>query len=358
MGTIRRAVLAAGLLALPCLSVVALAQDASVSGRAEFGGTDDQPGILIRRRPSGEEYRIPDPCQPWQGGKLRPWDRTHHMISRTLCWPGKWFDGFFASSEDDFDRSGTWVRIVGARRWQDNNERGDEVEVDASAELPHASRRLRLIFSSDDDDPAEQNEPDNNPQEVGVDEAEPTSFRTALRYAWQATEKLNLNMDVGLRSEFKTFFRTRSRFRWQMPAGWYGRLTERVFWEDPDGWGSTTTLDFDRPLSDRVNLRFTSEAELTEENNELNRDWFLSQDASLFWRVGRKTAVSFNVGASGYTDPIAAVETWQTSIRLRRNIWRPWLFYEVQPFAFWPRSDNYHGVTGVTVRLETNFGLY
>lgn len=325
--------------------------------RQEFGGPDDEPGILIRRSPAGDEYRIPDPCQPWQGGQLRPWDRTHHFISRSLCWPGQWFDGFFAAGEDTLDQSGTWVRVVGAQRWQDNNEQGDELKIDASAELPHAQRRLRLIFTSDDEGESAQDNLDELPQDVGLVDDD-TEFRTALRVALRAKERMNLDFDVGLRSELKTFVRARSRWRRALGAGWFGRLEERVFWEDPDGWGSTTTLDFDRPLSERLNLRFSTEAELTEENNELKRDWFLSQDATLFWNYSRRAAVSFNIGASGFTDPVAAVQTWYTSIRLRRNFWRPWLFYEIQPFAFWPRSDDYHGVSGITVRLETQFGLY
>lgn len=328
------------------------------AGRQEFGGRDDQPGILIRRTPGGEEYHIPDPCQPWKGGKLRPWDRTHHFISRTLCWPGKWFDGFFAAGEDNFDQSGTWVRVVGAYRWQDNHQEGDELEVDASAELPHAQRKLRLVFTSDDEGETLQDDQDNLPQDVGVAGDTGTDFRTALRVALRTTKKMNLDFDVGLRSELKTFFRARSRWRRQLTENWFGRLEEKVFWEDPDGWGSTTSLDFDRPLGEKLNLRFTTEAELTEENNELNRDWFLSQNATLFWNYSRRAAVSFNVGVDGFTDPVAKTQTWYTSIRLRRNFWRPWLFYELQPFAFWPRSDDFHGVTGITVRLETQFGLY
>lgn len=322
----------------------------------EFGGSDKEPGILIRRSPAGEEYRIPDPCQPWQGGKLRAWDRTYHLVSRTLCWPGQWFDGFFADPEDVLDQSGTWVRVVGAQRWQDDDQGGREVDVDASAELPHAQQRLRLLFSNDDESEAERNRALNEPQQVG--EEDETGFRTALRLALRATEKMDLDTDLGLRSELKTFLRIRGRWRRELGSGWYGRLREKVFWEDPDGWGSTTTLDFDRPLNDRLSLRFSSEAELTEENNERKRGWFLSQNAALFWQYSRRAAISFNVGANGFTDPVAAVETWYSSIRLRRNFWRPWLFYEVQPFAFWPRSDDYHGVSGVTLRLEMQFGLY
>lgn len=314
-------------------------------------------GVLIDDPGEDDQYRIPDPCQPWEGGRLRPWDRTHHYISRTLCWPSQWFDRFFAEPGDDvYATSGTWVRVVGARRWQDNDERADEVEVDASAELPHAERRMRLVFTSDEEDEAADNTVDTEPQEVGVDDG--GGFRTALRLALRTTDRMNLDADLGLRSEFRTFLRIRSRWRRQLSKHWYARLQERVSWEDPDGWDSTTTLDFDRPLNPRLNLRLSTEAELTEENNERNLDWQLTQDATLYWQYNRRTALSLNVGATGFTDPVAAVQSWYTSLRFRRNIWRPWLFYEIQPFAFWPRSDDYHGVSGVTVRLETQFGLY
>ena len=50
------------------------------------------------------------------------------------------------------------------------------------------------------------------------------------------------------------------------------------------------------------------------------------------------------------------MDSYRCYVRYRRQVWRPWLFVEVEPFVLWPRDQGYQGVNGVTVRLETLFG--
>ena len=63
------------------------------------------------------------------------------------------------------------------------------------------------------------------------------------------------------------------------------------------------------------------------------------------------------MGFDGFTDPVAAIETWRTSVRFRRSVWRPWFFYEIEPYVLWPRSLGYEGITGIVLRLEVQAGL-
>jgi len=44
-------------------------------------------------------------------------------------------------------------------------------------------------------------------------------------------------------------------------------------------------------------------------------------------------------------------------VRFRRSVWRPWFFYEIEPYVFWPRSLGYEGITGIVLRLEVQAGL-
>ncbi len=93
----------------------------------------------------------PNPCGHLSGEA--GWvDRTHDWMSRTVCGPTRWVDGFFIGpNEIDTEQLGTQLRIIGASRWQDNDDDGSEVKVRARAELPNAQERLSLLFQTDDD---------------------------------------------------------------------------------------------------------------------------------------------------------------------------------------------------------------
>ncbi|WP_233192242.1 hypothetical protein [Alcanivorax sp. MD8A] len=284
-------------------------------------------------------------------------DRTHGWMSRTVCGPSRWVDGFFARPDDVYeDAAGTQLRIVGANRWQDNDDDSSEFNIRGKVELPNLQHRLSLVFDNENDRNDELRDGlDTRPEEVGQDDG---GFRSALRWAANMPDRMNVDIDVGLRSELTTF--VRARYRWFTPIGkslWAFRFTQKGYWEDPEGFGSNSLFEFDRPVTLNTSFRFSSEYELTEENNELNRDWYFNQNARLYWQLGQRTGLSYSIGLDGYTDPVAAVENWRTSIRFRQSIWRPWFFWELEPYVYWPREFGYEGISGVVIRLEVQAGL-
>ncbi|MGB1222183.1 MAG: hypothetical protein ACPG43_11610, partial [Alcanivoracaceae bacterium] len=87
-------------------------------------------------------------------------------------------------------------------------------------------------------------------------------------------------------------------------------------------------------------------------------DWSWLQTASFYQVLGQRSAVQYLVGWSGFTDPVFRKENMRTAVRFRRSIWRPWLYYEIEPYAFWARSNDFEGVTGIVGRLEVQLGRY
>jgi len=58
----------------------------------------------------------------------------------------------------------------------------------------------------------------------------------------------------------------------------------------------------------------------------------------------------------GESDGEDDVENYSTSIRLRKQFWRPYLFYEIEPFIDWPASDNYRTNGGIALSLQMVIG--
>ncbi|EKF74067.1 hypothetical protein A11A3_10426 [Alcanivorax hongdengensis A-11-3] len=304
-----------------------------------------------------EQQQIRDVCRQAQasGGLI---DRTHDWMSRTVCWPSRWVDHFFADPNHAIDEQpGTLLRVISAYRWQDDHDSGSDLNIRAKAELPNAENRLSLVFRTDSDrDDELRDDLASRPEQVGNNNN--NGFRSALRWVVTTSDRMDIDLDAGLRSQLKVFTRARYRWRYQLPGGktWF-RFTQKGYWEDPEGFGTSSLFELDRPITPVTSFRFSNEIELTEENNEAGRNWYFNQGGALYFRLGKRSGIGLYASYDAYTRPVTAIETWRVSLRFRRNIWRDWLYYEVEPYAFWPREDNFKGVTGVVFRVETQFGL-
>lgn len=308
--------------------------------------------------PDLDSHPVDGPCGTGGVQDIYLYDRTHQVVSRSVCRSGQWFDRFFASPESLQDEpASTLIRIIGAHRWQDNDEIGDDVRVRASVDFPNLSERLRLTFRNDDNiDDDFATTADTKPEEVGSNED--SSFRAALNWAARQHDNDSFDVEVGLRSELKSFVRSRYRVWTDMPLEWTFRFTESIYWIDGIGLGTESRFEFDRPLSKRMVFRLITETEYNEDLLARKLGWDLSQNAVLYIRLSDRDALQYTVGVQGYTEPSSSANIWRTSLRYRRQFLRPWLYFELEPFAFWPREDDYHGVSGVVLRLETQFGTY
>ena len=290
-----------------------------------------------------------------QGARTFWVDRTHDWLSRGLCWPSRWVDGFFADPlSTNNEPAGSLVRITGERTWRDDDLDDRDLDVDARVWLPSAERRLSLLFRSNEDDTVADGPQADRITGAGDDDS---GFRGALRWVINRTEAMDLDLDTGVRSDLTTFARLRYRSVHPLFNEWaWLRFTERVEWRDPKGWRSRSLFEIDRPLSDVASVRLASEIQYSEKLNEDGRGLGLFQGVDLFLRQSDKAAWNLGVGAAGFTQPEARVDSYRCYVRYRRQVWRPWLFVEMEPFVLWPRDQGYQGVNGFTLRLETLFG--
>jgi hypothetical protein len=57
----------------------------------------------------------------------------------------------------------------------------------------------------------------------------------------------------------------------------------------------------------------------------------------------------------GLSKPSYRSEQRLLSVRYKRNILRPWLFVEVEPFMLWLREEDFRTSYGLALRLEVHF---
>lgn len=305
---------------------------------------------------TGQAYRVPDDCDPWSTDELRWVDRTHYAFSRGLCWPTQWLDGVFGDPDDQSrSSSGTSVRIVAAQLLQDDGERDSDVRFRVRAHLPGLERRLSLVFASERDFEDDNAGLPGSPETTG--QRDDNTFRAGVNWVLRTADDMDLDMDIGLRSNFKTFWRARYRYQKPISENWSFRLTETVDWRDTRGFRSRSVFDFDRPIDRHTLFRLTSYAEISNELIDDGDGWFWQQSAVLGRELTRRSAMRYLLSVEGITRPDPKVENYRAGVTYRRNTWRPWFYYEVEPYLLWPRETGFRTATGIVLRVETLFGI-
>ena len=48
-------------------------------------------------------------------------------------------------------------------------------------------------------------------------------------------------------------------------------------------------------------------------------------------------------------------DNYRLSYLYRANVYRKWIYFEVEPFLDWPEEDNYSTTLGIALRIEGYF---
>jgi len=297
-------------------------------------------------------YKIENPDDPCDRGLdtydyEKSWyDDTQVYVNSSFCEPALWFDNFFGNDRIFQEgAAGTYIR------WR-NDFSYDEVEsfnfnsdISFSIELPGLEDRLRLTFESDEDEALRDITPGGNQESTNS---------LGLQFDVKENSRSKFNVTISLSP------RIRLRYRYTYPV--YETVTLRLTQElqrEKAVHSSRSLIDFEKLFKNQLFFRSSSEAKLSEEFDGI--DWL--QAFVLYQRVNKKTSLSYEISATGITEPLTLATNYRAAVRFRKNFHRRWLFYEISPELTWPvgfdvddQLTNRHSKWLIFFRLEVHFG--
>lgn len=294
-----------------------------------------------------------DPCH--NDSKQRWWDNAHQQLSSIVCWPSRWFDDFFGHGDNLDSQAGTTLRIRQSATLRDDHDHSAPLHIHTHVLLPQLKNRVKLIFSNDDEAEDDQQRIVGPGQRAA--DSEPHGFRAALRWMLVTTKNNGLDFDVGMRSGLKAY--GRARHRWIQPLSDRSRLylTQKLTYRQTKGLSYQPTVDYSYALSKKRSIGLGIDAKISEETIDDGKGWIINPWASYYQRLSQKSALRYAMGLNAETRPAWGVTLYRTSILYRRSFYRRWLFYEIEPFLEWPRSQHFGTVSGISVRLEVYLGF-
>lgn len=285
-------------------------------------------------------------------------NESRRLLAETFCGATLWFDGLFGGAPDVRNARATSGRIELSGLHTEFRGFDERIRLRLNYDLPNMERRVRLVLGRDD------------PEVIKTDRQEGFAIRSSVfgledRDEWLAglgyrppgryLERVDFGIGARVKSSPEVFVQGRYRRNFFLGSNDIWRFRETVFWENRDGFGSTTSLDWDRVLRRDLLVRWGNVGTISEATEGLEwrsalvlyhnlRDWRAIAGES-FWR-----------GATG-----ADVRLREFGVRgiYRHPLQAPHLFGDVIVGYTWPRElprQKREGSLMVGIGFELLFG--
>lgn len=271
-------------------------------------------------------------------------------------WMGQ-VDGFFsnAGANEDAVSNESWARV----RLDGVKPGGEDAEIKASlkvrAVLPETERRLKLLFSTEDDDTEIIGQTSNS----AINDSQDASF--AIRFIRTAKTNLRTDVDVGVRqrqSLIQFFTRLKLGYRKDLAQHWRASVSNSWSYFNKSGFENRFSFDFRRILFRDDDVFFRSFTEFNWRNGR--KGAIIGQTVGQYIQIDESRSLALEMLASYYTSLNEGIDDrfrgHEIRARWRHNIWRPWFFYEFWPTISWASTNDYEKAYGVLLRMEMIIG--
>jgi hypothetical protein len=285
-------------------------------------------------------------------------NESRRLLAETFCGATLWFDGLFGGTPDVRNARATSGRIELSGLHTEFHGFDERVRLRLNYDLPNMERRVRLMLGRDD------------PEVIKTDRQEGFAIRSSVfgledRDEWLAglgyrppgryLERVDFGIGARVKSSPELFVQGRYRRNFFLGPNDIWRFRETVFWENRDGFGSTSSLDWDRVLRRDLLVRWGNVGTISEATEGLEwrsalvlyhnlRDWRAIAGES-FWR--------------GATDADVKLREFGVRGIYRHPLQAPHLFGDVIVGYTWPRElprQKREGSLMVGIGFELLFG--
>ncbi len=289
---------------------------------------------------------------PGQRGTI---DVVHGAISTGILATAEWLDSFFDDPRFAAEENRTRVK-AGADLFLEHGSGPDlTFPISLRLRLPELQHRARIVVTGTPEQELEgQASRDTPTAATQLPGAQDRSVTTALDYFFLATERHNFGTRVGVRfreGEPEAF--VQPRYRYLLPLDpWALRFTEDVRWWTEFGWESTTTVDLERPVGERLFFRTSAQLAWTEQEE----GYYYSLSFVLRQPLSPRRVLQYELTNGFQSEPANQLLEVRATVRYRQKMWRDWMFFEIAPQASFRRERDFDLAPGVLLRFEMIFG--
>ncbi|RFA30425.1 hypothetical protein CAI21_04940 [Alkalilimnicola ehrlichii] len=278
-------------------------------------------------------------------------DKVHRQVATEVVVLGRQLDSLFGHDEFPADDAGSLLRLGGTVLVGEGDEDFQSLARFRLA-VPRTEQRWNIFLESETEDLFDGRRHDGR-GETGRGRPREQGAVAGLQFLHDFAEVWNFDVDLGVRVRWPLDPYTRVRVRRSFPlATWELRLGQSLFWYERTGSGTSSEMRWQREVGTGRLLRSLSEITWLDREQQ----FYYKQDLLVSQRLQADRGVVYQVGVRGESEPNHQVDHYFVNARLRRNVWRQWLFVELQPELMFARENDFAVERRVFVTLEAVFG--
>jgi hypothetical protein len=272
-------------------------------------------------------------------------DNSQEYAARKANEMTQWVDNFFGNDERDLEQAESKLRLRTIYNWDDRLDNELKFRLGGKVSLPQISKRLDLVFRGEDMDDFNDN---------GVED--PSEDRIGLQYQVgpKETRKHRFDLTVGFGSSGP---KPGAKYVYQdaFAEDLNFRFTQRFTYDLGEGGYGSSRFVLDKALDDRELIRAYTRFLYGEKTD--GTEWSTSLSYARGWEgdSGRVGATWLYAGVDGQTEPYDFVKNYKVGVRFRRQAYRDFLFWEIEPSYNWRIDEPYldrEGAWRIELRLE------
>jgi len=300
----------------------------------------------------------PTTAEPPRGTALgRGADQAHEFLERSMLRQVIGLDDFFGNPDSEDLHTSYFLRWRNSLRMQQGGGFNLGSTLRANIELSKINDRLQFSISGEDRPDQFTPSLPEDPGSPGFDRTFHSAriINTELRYQLIRSPATDFFLGAGADIMVPPQAFARARFQHSEKFGGLYRVnfSETLFVKTPYGFGETTELSFEQPLSPQTLVTWANSGTISQEIKAL--EW--GSELSLWRELSPRSAATLTGGIYGNTSVADLVSDYRILLRYRRNFLRSWLFYELEPQITWQANPD-HTLSAnyaFTWRLEVVF---
>jgi len=322
--------------------------------------SDVEADLLAVGPPEAEDESSPmEICAQPNEGEISVLQRVRRGLTVTACASSAWLDSLFGDQIRYEEYHATYGTVTLGGLWSDYDGFDPRLRFRARLQLPQWDERISAFAGRvGEDDYISDTENDFQAlptRQFGTLEEE--SVLVGLGYS--SPERTGNDFDAGVGVRVDMPLDPYARVRYEIVRAFAERYVftarETVFWQNTEGFGTTTRINLDRILSDRYLLRWSNVGKYTEET--LGLEWYTQ--LTLFQSVGQRTGLAWQVQVEGATDNEVQLTRHAARLIMRRQLTPDWLILELRGGVGWPRrkiSEEREASPEIGIAIEMQFG--
>ncbi|MFN2287792.1 MAG: hypothetical protein ABR578_05620 [Chromatocurvus sp.] len=287
-------------------------------------------------------WAAPVPSADRQGEREENWvDSSHAYVTENAQALSEWMDQFFGDENYNQEQAESLLRLQFVNGWDSDQGYDPRLRLQGKLQLPRISRRLDLVFS-------DQAQDDEDLDDDRLDD------RVGLQYLLREGKRSRFDTTLGLTSSgLKPGVKYRNRGDIVDEASY--RFIQRIQHEQDEGFYGTTQLDFNYKQDADTVWRWSQRGLWGEKSKGVEWRSRLALRQRHLLESKRPLAVEHFLLVDGVTRPDAFVRNYRLGTVFRRQVYRPYMFVEIEPsysFLKPDASSGRDGEWGIVLRLE------